>query len=289
MHARPAYRLVEKNFLLPPDELFAQLDQLIANNRHFEFFWFPYADVAPCARRSTRPMSRRPSRAAPRRCANAARKRGADAQRVRGHQRSAALRAVPAAAGAPAVLAADAGAGQGALEPRDLPEPAHHALQRNGICGAAMRKGPDCLHGDRGENPQAADQHRLSHRIPHRRRRRCLAEPVLPARQRHHRRASVSPGGYGASCSTPARRYSARYEGRPHWGKRHTRSAGELAQLYPEFDAFGVCAAGSIRAGKFLNGYLREIVRLTRQPVWPSTGRPLIRRASATPGAVCAR
>ena len=27
---------------------FARLDRLVADNRHFEFFWFPYADVAVC-------------------------------------------------------------------------------------------------------------------------------------------------------------------------------------------------------------------------------------------------
>ncbi len=48
MDVRPAYRLVEKNFLLPVDALFAQLDTLVQSNRHFEFFWFPYADVCIC-------------------------------------------------------------------------------------------------------------------------------------------------------------------------------------------------------------------------------------------------
>lgn len=48
MQVRPAYRLVEKSFLLHPDELFRQLDLLVAGNRHFEFFWFPYADHAIC-------------------------------------------------------------------------------------------------------------------------------------------------------------------------------------------------------------------------------------------------
>ena len=48
MNVRPAYKLVENNFLLPIDELFRRLDELVADNRHFEFFWFPYADVAVC-------------------------------------------------------------------------------------------------------------------------------------------------------------------------------------------------------------------------------------------------
>src|ERR1051325_7350355 len=48
MQVRPAYKLVESNFLLPPDELFQRLDELITANRHFEFFWFPYAEKAVC-------------------------------------------------------------------------------------------------------------------------------------------------------------------------------------------------------------------------------------------------
>ncbi len=41
MNVRRAYRLIEDNFLLPIDELFRRLDELVAANRHFEFFWFP--------------------------------------------------------------------------------------------------------------------------------------------------------------------------------------------------------------------------------------------------------
>jgi len=48
MNLRPAYKLIEDNFLLPIDELFRRLDELVAANRHFEFFWFPYSDVAVC-------------------------------------------------------------------------------------------------------------------------------------------------------------------------------------------------------------------------------------------------
>ena len=35
--------------------------------------------------------------------------------------------------------------------------------------------------------------------------------------------------------------------GRPHWGKLHTRSARELAALYPRWDGSARCAASSIR------------------------------------------
>jgi len=48
MHVRPAYKLIENNFLLPVDELYEKLADLVAATRHFEFFLFPYADVAVC-------------------------------------------------------------------------------------------------------------------------------------------------------------------------------------------------------------------------------------------------
>ena len=35
-------------------------------------------------------------------------------------------------------------------------------------------------------------------------------------------------------------------DGRPHWGKRHTRTSHEFAHLYPKFEAFRTCAASSI-------------------------------------------
>ena len=74
MNVRPAYKLVEKNFLMPIDELFAKLDSLVTDNRHFEFFWFPYSDVAVCKSLNESERARARSRAAPKRCTSAARK-----------------------------------------------------------------------------------------------------------------------------------------------------------------------------------------------------------------------
>jgi FAD/FMN-containing dehydrogenase len=50
-----------------------------------------------------------------------------------------------------------------------------------------------------------------------------------------------------------------KHEGRPHWGKRHSRNAGELAQLYPQYHAFVDLRRRLDPAGKFLNAYLREL------------------------------
>jgi FAD/FMN-containing dehydrogenase len=42
----PAYRLRERIWRVPIEECLSQLEQHIARNRHFEFFWFPHADKA---------------------------------------------------------------------------------------------------------------------------------------------------------------------------------------------------------------------------------------------------
>ena len=42
----PAYRLAERSWKLPLQELLADLDGLIADNRHCEFFWYPQTDTA---------------------------------------------------------------------------------------------------------------------------------------------------------------------------------------------------------------------------------------------------
>jgi FAD-linked oxidoreductase len=50
-----------------------------------------------------------------------------------------------------------------------------------------------------------------------------------------------------------------RYQGRPHWGKMHTRTAGELAELYPRWHDFRLVRAQLDPQGMFLNDYLRSL------------------------------
>ncbi|HLJ80083.1 MAG TPA: D-arabinono-1,4-lactone oxidase, partial [Ktedonobacterales bacterium] len=51
----------------------------------------------------------------------------------------------------------------------------------------------------------------------------------------------------------------ARYQGRPHWGKMHTRTAAQLAALYPRWDDFRRVRAALDPRGVFLNDYLRGL------------------------------
>lgn len=49
------------------------------------------------------------------------------------------------------------------------------------------------------------------------------------------------------------------YDGRPHWGKKHTLKAMELKTLYPEWDNFLSIKKELDPEGIFLNDYLKEI------------------------------
>lgn len=49
------------------------------------------------------------------------------------------------------------------------------------------------------------------------------------------------------------------HQGRPHWGKMHSRTAAELAELYPQWDKFQKLRAECDPQGRFLNPHLREV------------------------------
>jgi FAD-linked oxidoreductase len=49
-----------------------------------------------------------------------------------------------------------------------------------------------------------------------------------------------------------------KHGGRPHWGKLHTLGAAELAELYPQWDAFQAVRRRLDPGGKFLNDHLRH-------------------------------
>ena len=50
--------------------------------------------------------------------------------------------------------------------------------------------------------------------------------------------------------------------GRPHWGKLHTRSARDLAALYPLWERFRALRRELDPDGTFANAYLRELFEI---------------------------
>ncbi|GAB6057976.1 D-arabinono-1,4-lactone oxidase [Desulfonatronum parangueonense] len=53
--------------------------------------------------------------------------------------------------------------------------------------------------------------------------------------------------------------YLIKYGGRPHWGKKHYRTAAELKKLYPRWDRFQEIRKSMDPEGVFMNEYLRTI------------------------------
>jgi len=52
--------------------------------------------------------------------------------------------------------------------------------------------------------------------------------------------------------------------GRPHWGKMHTRTAEDLAGLYPMWERFLDVRRRMDPAGLFLNDHLRALLGLSK-------------------------
>jgi L-gulono-1,4-lactone dehydrogenase len=50
------------------------------------------------------------------------------------------------------------------------------------------------------------------------------------------------------------------FDGRPHWGKRHFRTAASLAPLYPEWDRFAEVRRRLDPGGLFSNAYIRRVL-----------------------------
>lgn len=256
MHVRPRYKLLEKNFVLPIDDLFAQLDELVSNNRHFEFFWFPYSEVAVCKslNESSEP---------------APEPRSAEQMYARGEQGGSDQRAFAAINEvlpyAPFLL-----------------KPAHRLF-------SSLMPGPGRVRWSHEifPSPRTTRFNEMEYAVPYESGPKALREIVETIRKGRintgfpieYRTVAaddiwLSPF-YGRESATIAvhqyyrvdtkRLFDAceavfrRYEGRPHWGKRHTRTSTELAALYPKYEPFRAVRRLLDPEGKFLNAHLRSI------------------------------
>ncbi len=256
MRVRPAYKLIEKNFLLPPQELFAQLDSLVATNRHFEFFWFPYADVAVC-----KTLNETDEQAPEPRTAEQMRDRGerigADSQTFASINRI--LPYTPFLLGPTHRLFSQLMPGHG--QPRWSHEifPSPRPIRFNEMEYAVpFERGADCVR----EIVDMIRKKRINTGFPLEFRSVAPDDVWLsPFYKREsvtiavHQYFTVDPARLFDACETVFRAY----DGRPHWGKKHTRTADELRVIYPEFDRFVALRRRLDPSGKFLNSYLNAM------------------------------
>jgi len=256
MKVRDVYKLSEKNFLLPIDELWDRLDDLVATNRHFEFFWFPYADVAVCK------TLNESSAAAPE-------PRSAEYMKARGDRR--------AAEATTFVLVNEV-----------LPyapfllKTAHRLFSGGMSAGDRVRWSHEIFPSPRTTRfnemeyavPYAAGPQTIRKIVAEIRKRRIntgfpiefrtvaaddvwlspfyMRKSATIAVHQYHR---VNSGRLFDMCESIFRSV----EGRPHWGKRHTRTGEEFAELYPKFEDFRQLRRKLDPAMTFLNAHLRGI------------------------------
>ena len=256
MHVRPAYRLVEKSFLLPPDELFAQLDNLVNANRHFEFFWFPYADVAICkSLNETTEVAPEP--------------RSAEQMYERGEKGSpeektfAAINTI-------------------------LPYAPFLLKQAHRLFSQRMSGAPKVRwSGELFPSPRTVRFNEMEYAVPYAKGPDAIREVVAKIRKDRintgfpieYRSVAaddvwISPFQGRESATIAVHQYRTvdtmpyfnaceaifkSYEGRPHWGKRHSRTSRDLAPVYPEFGRFQELRKRLDPGGKFLNAHLRGI------------------------------
>jgi FAD-linked oxidoreductase len=256
MHVRPAYRLVEKNFLMPPKELFAQLDELVNTNRHFEFFWFPYADVCIC-----KSLNETTDEAPAPRSAEAMYERG-----EKGSGDMAAFAAINHVLPYMPFLLRPAhrlfsqlmpGRGKARWSHELFPSP--RTVRFNEMEYAVpYAKGPDCIR----EIVDTVRKKKINTGFPIEYRSVAADDVWLsPFYQRPsatiavHQHHPVDTGKLFTACETIFRAY----EGRPHWGKRHSRTAEEVETLYPQYGAFRALRRKLDPQGKFLNPHLAAI------------------------------
>ena len=256
MHAPPAYKLVEKNFALPVPELFGKLDALVTGNRHFEFFWFPYAETTVCKSLN---LSQAPAPDA----------RSAEDMRARGEAESSDARVFAAI-------------NEVLPYARFLLKPAHRLFSR-------LMPGPDRVRWSHEifPSPRNVRFNEMEYAVPYEKGPDCLREIVAAIRKKRintgfpieyrtiaadeiwlspfykrdsatiavHQYHKVDTAKLFETCEAIFRRY----EGRPHWGKRHSCTGHEFAALYPEFERFRALRRELDPGAKFLNAHLRTI------------------------------
>ncbi|HEX3674237.1 MAG TPA: D-arabinono-1,4-lactone oxidase [Rhizomicrobium sp.] len=256
MHVRPAYKLVEKNFLLPSAEMFAQLDTLVASNRHFEFFWFPYADVCIC-----KTLNETDEPAPEPRIAEAlyarGEKAGSDARAFGGINEV--LPYAPFLLGPAHRLFSRLMPGPAKVRWSHEIFPSPRTTRFNEMEYAVpYAKGPDCIR----EIVAKIRKDRINTGFPIEFRSVAADDVWLsPFYQRPsatiavHQYHRVDTSALFSACEAIFRRY----EGRPHWGKRHTRTAVEIEVLYPQYGAFKALRKKMDPAGKFLDPHLADI------------------------------
>jgi FAD-linked oxidoreductase len=252
--AEPAFALVADERPMPVDEVLDGFSDLVAANDHFEFFWFPHTEVALTKRNNRtceplRPLSRRRAYVDDELLSN-----GVFGLTCRLGRR------MPATIPRLNRLAATALSARTYIDTAPTvftsPRRVRFYEMEYAVPRAVL---PELFR----ELRTLYDRHRLTVSFP-------VEVRVAPGDDVPLSTASGRESAYIAVHmvqGSPYERYFREVEslydavaGRPHWGKLHTRDAGQLRALYPQFDAFVALRDEVDPERRFGNGYLERVL-----------------------------
>jgi FAD-linked oxidoreductase len=265
MQCREAYRLKERVWLMAANDCFDRLETLTSATRHFEFFWFPYADDVIAKSLEETEQEARPPRPA--------RKRPAEGDVMDAQDRLVRLlfetgRRLPMLT--PSItrwLTVQAGRDAASAERKRRPRvrwsfeafPSVRAIRFNEMEYALpAERGVDALR----EIVAMIRRKRINTVFPIEFRTIAADDVWLSPFQGRdsvtiavHQYHKQSYERFFRDCEAIFRAH----DGRPHWGKLHFLGARDLADLYPHWDDFQRVRHRLDPNGRFLNSHLRRI------------------------------
>jgi L-gulono-1,4-lactone dehydrogenase len=252
---------VEPEFLLTAceepmsfDEVTAQYDQLVAENEHFEFYWFPHTDGCNTKRNN---RTAGPARPLPR-------VRGWIDDELLSNGVFQAVCSLGAAA--PAVVSSIARISSKALSARtytDIPYRVFTSPRRVRFVEMEYALPREAVIPALRELKQLLDDSRFQVGFP-------VEVRTAPADDIPLSTACGRETGYIAvhmyrgtpheAYFTAAERIMTAHGGRPHWGKLHSRDASYMASVYPRFEEFTEIRDRLDPDRVFGNDYLRRVL-----------------------------
>lgn len=250
----PSFLLAAREEPMPFEQVTDQFDQLVAENEHFEFYWFPHTDGC-----NTKRNNRSPGPAHP-------------LPRVRGWIDDELLSngvfqaACSLGAAAPAVVASIAKISSRALSARtytDIPHRVFTSPRRVRFLEMEYALPREAAMGALRELKQLVERSRFRVSFPVEV--RTAPADTIPlstasARETAYIAVHMYRGTPHEGYFTAAERIMIAHGGRPHWGKLHSRDAGYLSSVYPRFGEFLQVRDRLDPDRVFGNDYLRRVL-----------------------------
>ena len=254
---RKAYKLRERNWLMSGQDCWRDLGKLRDQHRHFEFFWFPYADdVVAKSLDDTDEDAPAPI--------------GAEQMRTRGERVTSdqrtfktgceIARLVPGLSPRLQRLftkSAMGGSSRVRWSHEAFPSPRNVRFNEMEYAVPASN-GADCIR----EIAEAVRANKIATCFPLEFR-FVKADDIWLSPFYKRDAVTISVHQYAGQDFTTlfdtSEAIFKRYGGRPHWGKLHTLRADDFAMLYPRFDDFRALRRKIDPQGRFLNAHLRSV------------------------------